>query len=75
MPEDISISGYDDTRYSKYLLPALTTVNKPTELIARKGIKLLTKMLKGELPVRSKVRDAVEPIPIIRNSVVDLRNK
>lgn len=75
VPEDISISGYDDTRYSKYLLPALTTVNKPTELIARKGIKLLTKMLKGELPVRSKVRDAVEPIPIIRNSVVDLRNK
>lgn len=75
VPEDISIYGYDDTRYSKYLLPALTTVNKPTDLLARKGIKLLTKMLMGEEPVRSNVREAIEPIPIIRNSVVDLRNK
>lgn len=72
VPEDISVFGYDDTRYSKYLIPALTTVNKPTDILARKGIQLLTKMLEGQA-VDPAYRETIEPTPIIRNSVLDRR--
>ncbi len=72
VPEDISIFGYDDMRYSKYLIPALTTVHKPTGVIAQRGIKLLTQMLANDTEVKP-IQDVIEPTPIVRNSVQDLR--
>lgn len=72
VPEDISIFGYDDMRYSKYLIPALTTVHKPTGEIAQRGIKLLTQMLTSDVKIKP-IKEVVDPTPIVRNSVKDLR--
>ncbi|WP_338045618.1 LacI family DNA-binding transcriptional regulator [Paucilactobacillus hokkaidonensis] len=72
VPEDISIFGYDDMRYSKYLIPALTTVHKPTGLIAERGIKLLTQMLASDEEI-APIKEVIDPTPIVRNSVQDLR--
>jgi DNA-binding LacI/PurR family transcriptional regulator len=68
VPADISIIGFDDTVFSAFITPALTTVRRPIELIAREGAMRLIKgieqkqldtesvYLKTELMVRQSVR-------------------
>jgi DNA-binding LacI/PurR family transcriptional regulator len=68
VPGDISIIGFDDTVFSAFITPALTTVRRPIELIAREGAMRLIKgieqkqldtesvYLKTELMVRQSVR-------------------
>ncbi|NME82687.1 LacI family DNA-binding transcriptional regulator [Clostridium sp. SM-530-WT-3G] len=41
IPEDIKVVGYDGTETSRSLLPNLTTIKQPIELIARKSIEVL----------------------------------
>ncbi|MNL76120.1 putative HTH-type transcriptional repressor ExuR [compost metagenome] len=67
VPKDISIVGFDDTVFSAYVTPALTTVRRPIELISREGaLRLLatiedkqttteTVYLKTELMIRQSV--------------------
>lgn len=45
IPEDISIAGFDDSGYSAFLHPALTTVRRPIEKISFNGAKLLLDMI------------------------------
>jgi DNA-binding LacI/PurR family transcriptional regulator len=68
VPVDISIVGFDDTVFSAFITPALTTVRRPIELIAREGAMRLIKgieqkrldtesvYLKTELMIRQSVR-------------------
>ncbi|MBP1996507.1 LacI family DNA-binding transcriptional regulator [Paenibacillus eucommiae] len=68
VPKDLSVMGFDDTVFSAFVTPALTTVRRPIELIAREGaIRLLTNIeqkeqdhepvyLKTELIIRDSVR-------------------
>jgi LacI family transcriptional regulator len=69
VPADISIVGFDDTVFSAFITPALTTVRRPIEQIAREGAMRLIKnieqkqhdtesvYLKTELMVRQSVRN------------------
>lgn len=67
IPDDISISGYDDTKYASYSVPALTTVRQPLDGLAAattdtilnrlSGIPSPRKIvLKPELKIRSSSR-------------------
>jgi DNA-binding LacI/PurR family transcriptional regulator len=68
VPDDVSIIGFDDTVFSAFVTPALTTVRRPIELIAREGAaRLILKVeqkqqvmepvyLKTELMIRQSVR-------------------
>jgi len=71
VPQDISIVGYDDMSYAKYLIPRLTTVRKPTEEIVKAGVEALTQLLDGS--VKKAVKKIIEPTLIVRDSVKDLR--
>ncbi|MDT6981571.1 LacI family DNA-binding transcriptional regulator [Levilactobacillus zymae] len=71
VPADISIIGYDDMSYSKYLVPRLTTVRKPTDDLVQEGVSALTQLLND--PTMSPVQKVVEPTLIVRDSVKDLR--
>lgn len=52
IPEDIGIMGFDDSLFSKYMTPPLTTIKRPVREISREGISLLFKLMDGEdLPV------------------------
>jgi len=73
VPEDISIFGYDDIRYSKFLNPALTTVGKPSSSLAKKGTELLTELLSKESNDEKYQQILYEPTIVVRNSVKDLR--
>ncbi|RSX53295.1 LacI family transcriptional regulator [Bifidobacterium goeldii] len=41
LPEDLSVVGFDNVYPSQYLYPALTTVNQPFDLIARKAVDMI----------------------------------
>lgn len=41
VPEDVSVIGYDGLPVGEYLIPRLSTVNQPTEAMARRGLELL----------------------------------
>lgn len=71
VPDDISIIGYDDMSYAKYLVPRLTTVRKPTDSIVQQGVLALTHLLDNA--DTKPVQKIIEPTLIVRNSVKDLR--
>src|SRR5262249_39881389 len=45
VPEDLSVVGFDDIRFSQYVRPRLTTIRSPVERLARKGVDLLVARL------------------------------
>lgn len=73
VPEDISILGFDDMGYTKYLVPRLTTVRKPTPTLVEEGVTALTKLLEG-VSISTPKR-VFPPTLVVRDSVRDLRNE
>jgi LacI family transcriptional regulator len=68
IPEDVSIVGYDDLVFTRYLSPQLTTVRQPLEEMGRAAALLALKAL----GVHSKsVQYRFEPELIKRQSVAD----
>lgn len=52
IPEDLKIVGYDGTGTVRSLLPDLTTIKQPIELIAKMSIDLLIKEIDGDFSNR-----------------------
>jgi len=48
IPQDISVVGFDDVPFARYLSPALTTVRAPIEEVGREAVRQLTKLMNGE---------------------------
>jgi LacI family repressor for deo operon, udp, cdd, tsx, nupC, and nupG len=47
VPADLSVIGFDDIRFSKYLVPALTTVSQPMLQIGQETVRLMLEILRG----------------------------
>ncbi|NQT58523.1 MAG: LacI family DNA-binding transcriptional regulator [Bacteroidetes bacterium] len=58
IPEDISIVGWDNIFYTKYMTPPLTTVHSSPDLMAKAMVSNLTKQLKGEQV------DMIQKVPV-----------
>ncbi|MDR3191231.1 MAG: LacI family transcriptional regulator [Lactobacillaceae bacterium] len=71
VPEDISVIGFDDMDYSKYLIPALTTVRKPTSELVERGVARLIEIMEvgDELGIEQVI---VNPEIIVRDSVLKI---
>ncbi|WP_417248305.1 LacI family DNA-binding transcriptional regulator [Celeribacter sp.] len=68
IPEDISIVGFDDARYSALIAPALTTVRQPVQELGYLAFNHLLKAMAGEtvahetrVPVELIVRESSAP--------------
>lgn len=69
VPEDLSVVGFDDIRFSRYLDPPLTTVTQPMQEIGAGCVRLLLEILRGNplapvsitLPHRLTVRKSTAP--------------
>ncbi|NQE61694.1 Transcriptional regulator, LacI family [Caulobacter sp. RHG1] len=48
-PGDVSVVGFDDIRYSRFVTPALTTVSQPMEQIGREAVRLLLDVLSDKI--------------------------
>jgi LacI family transcriptional regulator len=48
VPDEVSVVGFDDVPFSRYLSPALTTVRAPIEQVGREAVRQLVHQLNGE---------------------------
>lgn len=72
VPDDISIIGFDNSEFCKYVTPELTTVKKPIREMSEKGAEKLMDILSGK-----EVQGETIYIPtklIIRKSVSSINN-
>ena len=53
VPEDVSVTGFDDLGFASMLMPALTTVDSPSSLVGKTAVELLLAQLAGR-PVPSR---------------------
>jgi LacI family transcriptional regulator, repressor for deo operon, udp, cdd, tsx, nupC, and nupG len=69
VPDDLSVVGFDDIRFSQYLVPALTTVSQPMLQIGQETVRLMLEILRGSnkrpksvtLPHKLMVRESTAP--------------
>jgi LacI family transcriptional regulator len=69
VPEDLSVVGFDDIRYSTVVAPPLTTVRQPLAEMGRTAVGVLLRLLDGqgveaphiELATRLVVRESTAP--------------
>jgi LacI family transcriptional regulator, repressor for deo operon, udp, cdd, tsx, nupC, and nupG len=47
VPESLSVIGFDDIRFARYMRPALTTISQPMLDIGRETVRLLLGILQG----------------------------
>jgi len=68
VPRALSLIGFDDARWARYLDPPLTTINHPTPQLGRCAAKLLLHRLNEAKP-RQRGRTVVfKPELIVRSS-------
>jgi DNA-binding LacI/PurR family transcriptional regulator len=48
VPEDISVTGFDDLFFAAYLAPALTTVRQPMQQMGQMAMENLLKLMSGQ---------------------------
>lgn len=48
VPEDISVTGFDDIPYARYCDPALTTIAQPTEEMGKMAMDMLLRIINNE---------------------------
>jgi LacI family transcriptional regulator len=68
VPGDISVVGFDDSMFSAFLSPALTTVKRPIEEISRQGARMLLDCIQNKVLDRETVHLHTELV--IRESVL-----
>lgn len=72
IPEDLSITGFDNNTYSRIVRPALTTVDQDVACKGNVAVKTLLKLINGEKVKEREIRLPVELV--IRDSVKVLNN-
>lgn len=68
VPDEISFIGFDDSAYSKYYNPRITTIRKPTGAIAHNGIMALKCLIDGQQPAMP-MEICIKPSLVVRESV------
>ena len=69
VPEDVSLVGFDNVLFARYLTPGLTTVNFPIEEMSIEAVQLtIQKLSKNKCDVNFQL----SPVLVVRNSVKDL---
>lgn len=70
IPQDISIVGFDDIKFSAYTSPSLTTIKRKIEEISKVGGEKLLQMMDGKNMNNKKI--FIETDFIVRDSVLKL---
>ena len=68
VPDDISVTGYDDSEMGRYKSPSLTTVHQPFEEIGTQAAMKLIELINGaapsqiQLPVQLIIRESTKAV-------------
>lgn len=68
VPNEVSVTGFDNSLPSKNNIVPITTVSHPQELLGQKAAELMLQMIKGEKIEKYKSHIIMEPKIIVRNS-------
>jgi len=68
IPEDISVTGFDDSEFAKNLKVPLTTIKHPQRKIGEAAAELLIKLMKGYAVEEDKLHIIMEPELVVRDS-------
>lgn len=71
VPEDISVTGFDDIAYARYCDPSLTTISQPAEEMGKMAMDMLLRIIEGE--VLSQTECVLPTEFIIRKSTAPAR--
>ena len=71
MPDEISISGFDDMGFTAYLTPTLTTILRPVEEMSKEGAKILLNKIETEDVIETGIINLDTEL-IIRDSIKKL---
>lgn len=67
IPGDVSVVGFDDIEFSKYLSPPLTTVGQPISAIGRQAARTILRAAKASRPEQNHV---IFPVRLMRRGSV-----
>jgi len=67
VPEDFSVTGFDDIPQAVFMSPPLTTIRQPRSAIGKHAMALLLQLLNNEEPTEPEV--LLTPDLVVRNSV------
>jgi len=71
MPEELSLVGFDDLFFTRYLQPSLTTIRQPKMEMGRDAMKLLLSLLAGDAATDSPKRQlSVQGELVVRSSAM-----
>ena len=73
VPQDISVVGFDDIRFSELVSPPLTTVRQPVPEICRRTMELMEVFLRGSARQRAAEKEKVyliRPELVIRGTTI-----
>jgi DNA-binding LacI/PurR family transcriptional regulator len=70
VPEDISVTGFDDLFFASYTQPPLTTVRQPMRRMGQLAMESLFKLMSGD---ESEIRIKVDAELIVRESTARVR--
>ena len=48
VPEEVSIIGFDDVEFARYMYPSLTTVKQDKQVMAQTAADILVRIIEGE---------------------------
>jgi DNA-binding LacI/PurR family transcriptional regulator len=68
VPEEISITGFDDIELASYTCPSLTTVRQPLDAMIKKALEILLAHIEGNSSSPEDEFTAIKPELIIRAS-------
>jgi LacI family transcriptional regulator len=55
IPQDISLVGFDNVPFSRYVDPSLTTIQLPVVDLARRASEMVVGMIRGEMPSQPQI--------------------
>jgi LacI family transcriptional regulator len=70
IPADLSVVGFDNVHFTRYMHPKLTTVDHPVHDMGRMAARAVLKIVYGHASL--PVRNTFEPRPVMRDSVREM---
>jgi LacI family repressor for deo operon, udp, cdd, tsx, nupC, and nupG len=68
IPEDVSVVGFDDIRFARYIDPPLTTIAQPKNELGREAMRMLLEILDGADTPTPGALSKVSPVVLVRTS-------
>jgi DNA-binding LacI/PurR family transcriptional regulator len=68
VPQDLSVTGFDDIEMTRFTNPTLTTVRQPVEAMSRRALEWIVRLIDGETIPDGEEVERIKPELVVRQS-------